>query len=519
MKYLIFCLALCLTGCADDDSASRRLDAESALAQQEAESIAWFEGNLDEAFQLAKKGNKPVFLYWGAVWCPPCQEIKQTVFKSRRFISLSDSFVPFYLDGDTASAQTAGEKFGVKGYPTMIVFNAAGQEITRIPGGIDISRYNDILAASLNSITPTATLVDMVNSDKDQLSESDFQQLAYYSWSQDQAALPEDYSPALFLKMSNASKEPMASARLYMQYLSEVASSTVATSESPIVLGALERVTHILEDDDLTLACWEYFAYETKNLMPVIVDPDANAEASKVLSNLWQSKMVALSNSTVLSTAEQLAGFLPAIHYYYEHDEAREISPAFKQQILSATQKANRKTRNSFARQSVVSQMNYVLQSAHLISDAKTLLLAELEKSQAPYYFMSSLSSIAEKDGDDDAALAWKRKAFEASEGAATRFQWGANYVRALVRLTPDNEALIVKTAFALVSDLDSGEDAYSGRNFSVLRAMTKSLNQWSEENGLEDDEVLQAYTKLIESGCKAQAAESTAFKNCSSLI
>ena len=237
------------------------------------------------------------------------------------------------------------------------------------------------------------------------------------------------------------------------------------------------------------------------------------------LTNLWQSKMMALSDSTVLSTAEQLAGFLPAIHYYYADDEAREISPKFKQQILYATQQANRMTRNSFARQSVVSQINYVLQSAHLISDAKTLLLEELEKSKAPYYFMSSLSSIAEKDGDDDTALEWQRKAYAASEGAATRFQWGANYVRGLVRLTPDNQALIIKTAFTLVSEIDSGEEAYSGRNFSVLRAMTKSLNQWSEENGLEDDDVLRAYTELIESGCKAQAEASTAFKNCTSLI
>jgi thioredoxin-related protein len=513
MKYVIFWLALCLAACSDNTNGN-------AIGNKaEAESIEWFEGNLDEAFKLAKQEDKPIFLYWGAVWCPPCQEIKQTVFKSRRFISLSDSFVPIYLDGDTARAQTAGERFGVKGYPTMIVFSAAGQEITRIPGGINISKYNDILAASLNSITPTATLVEMVNNGSGQLSESDFQQLAYYSWSQDQEALPEDYTPALFLKMSNASKEPMASARLYMQYLSEVASSTTAESESTITPDALQRVTRILEDDSLTLACWEYFAYETKDLMPVIVDRNANPDLTKMLSGLWQSKMIALSNSKVLSTAEQLAGFLPAIHYYYEDDETRQITPEFKQQILSATQKADRMTKNSFARQSVVSQMNYVLQSADLTSDAKALLINELEKSKAPYYFMSSLSSIAEKDGDDETAIEWKRKAFEASEGAATRFQWGANYVRTLVRLTPDNEALIVTTAFTLVAEIDSGEDVFSGRNFSVLRAMTKSLNQWSEENGLEGNKILGDYTKMIKTGCNAQKAESAAFKNCSSLI
>ena len=63
-----------------------------------ANEVQWFSGDVGQAFLQAKKEGKPIFLYWGAVWCPPCQEIKQTVFKSRRFISLSESFIPIYLD-------------------------------------------------------------------------------------------------------------------------------------------------------------------------------------------------------------------------------------------------------------------------------------------------------------------------------------------------------------------------------------------------------------------------------------
>src|SRR5215211_6711451 len=38
--------------------------------------IAWFHGDVDAAFAAAKAANKPVFLYWGAEWCPPCAQIK-----------------------------------------------------------------------------------------------------------------------------------------------------------------------------------------------------------------------------------------------------------------------------------------------------------------------------------------------------------------------------------------------------------------------------------------------------------
>ena len=539
MKYLIIPILFIMTACSDVLTKTEEQNAGTTTSgttlgttstdKPSADEIQWFSGDVGQAFLQAKEEGKPIFLYWGAVWCPPCQEIKQTVFKSRRFISLSESFIPIYLDGDTARAQAAGEQFGVKGYPTMIVFNSLGEEITRIPGGIDISKYNDILAVSLNSIKPTSQLVEMVQAGSTTLTDADFQQLAYYSWGQDQQALPEKYSPEIFLEMSNASKEPLPSARLYMQYLRAVASSTEAESGPALVAEAMARVTEILQNDALTLASWEYFAYYTEEVLAVIVDAESDPEGAAMFADRWKTTMIRLSDSPSLSTAEQLAGFLPAIHFYYLEDETREISPEFKTQILAAVRKADRATRNSFARQSVVSQINYVLQSAHLVSEAKAILLTELEKSTAPYYFMSSLSSIAENDGDDETALDWRRKAYESSQGAATRFQWGANYVRTLIRLTPEDDRLIVTTAMTLLLDIDSEEDTFSGRNFRVLRSMTKSLRQWAEENALGDsntDEentnstgLIGSYNKLIETRCKAQESGTTALENCATLI
>ncbi len=68
----------------------------------------WFAGTVDEAFALSAKEHKPVFLYWGAVWCPPCNEIKSEVFSKTRFDELMEPFIPVYLDGDTEAAQVWG---------------------------------------------------------------------------------------------------------------------------------------------------------------------------------------------------------------------------------------------------------------------------------------------------------------------------------------------------------------------------------------------------------------------------
>lgn len=63
-----------------------------------------------------------MFLYWGAVWCPPCNQVKSTIFNRPDFIAATRQFVPVYLDGDSENAQQLGEKFKVRGYPTMILF-------------------------------------------------------------------------------------------------------------------------------------------------------------------------------------------------------------------------------------------------------------------------------------------------------------------------------------------------------------------------------------------------------------
>jgi hypothetical protein len=46
-----------------------------------------------------------LFLYWGAVWCPPCNRVKSEIFARDEFIQRSRSKL-CHLDGDSAGAQT-----------------------------------------------------------------------------------------------------------------------------------------------------------------------------------------------------------------------------------------------------------------------------------------------------------------------------------------------------------------------------------------------------------------------------
>ena len=64
---------------------SRAPEPAPSAAPAPATAVAWVKpqgANIAAIFDQAKAANKPVFLYWGAVWCPPCNQIKAMVSRA-----------------------------------------------------------------------------------------------------------------------------------------------------------------------------------------------------------------------------------------------------------------------------------------------------------------------------------------------------------------------------------------------------------------------------------------------------
>src|SRR2546429_8648086 len=145
--------------------------------------ISWYKGDVDSAFGVAKAEKRPVFLYWGAVWCPPCNPVKATIFNRQDFIERSRFFVPVYIDGDSPSAQRLGARFKVSGYPTMILLKPDGTEITRLPGEADAEQYIRVLSMGINGARPVKETLSAALDTRGaaaKLSSDDWRMLAYY---------------------------------------------------------------------------------------------------------------------------------------------------------------------------------------------------------------------------------------------------------------------------------------------------------------------------------------------------
>ncbi len=485
--------AAVLIGCgASEDQATQQepvvsATEDAAASLDPAKGIDWFEGSVEEAFAMAKESGKPIYLYWGAVWCPPCHAISATVFKSPEFLERSKLFVPVYLDGDTENAQMYGEEFGVRGYPTMIVFNSEGDELTRIPGGIDLQAYANILDLTLGESSSVTELVASLAADEMALSANDCTLLAYYSWGQDSTILGDMDAGTAFRSMYDACPENMRAERsiLYFNWLDEAVNAANA-EEDAIPLSdqqkteALAQVEAVIADDELIKANIFAVLFNGANYTTALTE--AGSEKRDQLITAFGETLDRVAADESVYKRERIYTLAGKINFERIDDEEAELSAELQAEIRAMVQWADETTPSVYERQPIINALGNILDDAGMDDVAKPLMLAELDKSKQPYYFMVGLADIEQRAGNTEVAVDWLKQAYDATTGPATRFQWGYYYLAGLIEMTPENTELIHSVTVGLIDELQNSGGLYQ-RPKSQLGRIENYLFAWSEDN------------------------------------
>lgn len=434
--------------------------------------IDWNDGDPDAAFARAGAEGLPLFLYWGAAWCPPCNRIRATFFERADFAALASSFVALHIDGDSAGAQQLAERFHVRSYPTLIVYRPDGAEITRLPCELDGERFMEILRVALGARRTVAESLSAALSRERPLSDDEWRLLSFYSWDTDERQVLKSLDFAATLaSMTRACTLPDAVLRLQWHTLYAAAMSGKGGIDQR---AAIKRLEETLADTAAVRAQMDIVTNHAVDLVRFLTI--AQSAARVRLTQAWARALAHLENDPTLNLADQLAALRTRVRMSRLGAAIEDLEEHARARVARAAEAAN----GPAMRHQVINTAAGVLSDAGLLDEAEQLLLEELERSHAPYYFMHNLATIAKKRGDPVSAVRWYERAWDSATGPATRLQWGASYLQGLIDFAPHEAPRIEVFASKMLKELDGMSDACCQRNRTQMERMDDKLALWS---------------------------------------
>ncbi|NBQ91271.1 MAG: thioredoxin family protein [Betaproteobacteria bacterium] len=490
--------------------------------------ITWLaagqDADMDRAFALAKSQNKPVLLYWGATWCPPCNQLKATFFNTQDFAIQARDFVAVHVDGDRPGAQKLGARFKVRGYPTVILMNPQGAEITRLPGEADAQQVMAVLRAGLSGGRPIQQVLADARSGK-ALSTNEWRTLAYYSWETDESQLVSAAErPSLLAEL--AGKVPQAagpSAAALAEIATRLWLKALAASDDGKGIkpdAALrDRVQAVLADAAATKLHLDVLTGGGAKMVQVLSDEGSPDRAALV--QRMDAALVRAQGDASLSRGDRTQVVIERVALARLGQGKDTLKPripdALSQLAREHAQRMDREITDGYERQAVITSTAYLLGQAGLWEDSDALLKANLPRSHSPYYLMSQLGSNARKQGRTADALKWYQESFDKSVGPATRLQWGAGYFTALVDLAPQDTARIEAVAAQLFKEAALDTASFHERSARSLQRVAAKLKEWNK--GPAQAAVLQRLQQQISGVCAGVPAADGQRQTCQNLI
>jgi thiol-disulfide isomerase/thioredoxin len=110
----------------------------SFSAQAKVSDLAFFQGSMSQLQEMARQSRVPYMVYFYVLECDPCRKMQKESFNNEQLIRYAeDNYLLYRVDGlDFLSGIDIAKKYGVRSYPTTIIFGPDGDVRKREEGFI-----------------------------------------------------------------------------------------------------------------------------------------------------------------------------------------------------------------------------------------------------------------------------------------------------------------------------------------------------------------------------------------------
>lgn len=113
----------------------RPVEAWPLCTADRSEPPCWTPMPVEEAQRVAQGAGRPLLVDFGAEWCAACKELDRHTFTTADpgVVSAAARFVAVRVDmtHDDDATEALGERFGVRGLPTVLLYDSTGKEVQR----------------------------------------------------------------------------------------------------------------------------------------------------------------------------------------------------------------------------------------------------------------------------------------------------------------------------------------------------------------------------------------------------
>ncbi len=130
-------------------------EAQNRPSAQPAASVSW--ATFGTGMRRAKSEGRPMFVDFYATWCGVCKMMDRQTFRHPDVVRALGELVPVRVDSEDETPRDGfrgydlAERHSIRGYPTLILFDADGRELSRRAGFLEPRAFLAWLDSSLSS--------------------------------------------------------------------------------------------------------------------------------------------------------------------------------------------------------------------------------------------------------------------------------------------------------------------------------------------------------------------------------